>query len=88
VKANTTDAGSLPEAALGADAVAHAALMHDEGTEEAECTVVGAVLDVLWDTGRTSAYNSGLWVKRDTSEGVDLAEAASRAGDADGKVEA
>jgi hypothetical protein len=46
------------------------------------------LLDVLRDTGRTSAYNSGVWVTRDTPEGVDLAEAASRAGDADDKVEA
>jgi hypothetical protein len=59
VEGNTADAGSLREAARGADAVAQAALIPDEGAEEAECTVVGAVVDVLWDTGRTTAHNSG-----------------------------
>ena len=31
------------------------------GIEEAERTVVGAVLDALWGTGRTFVYNSGVW---------------------------
>lgn len=34
--------------------------------EEAERTVVGAVLDALRGTGRTFVYNSGVWVMGDT----------------------
>ncbi len=74
VRGDITDAGSLREAARGVEAVVHAALMHGEGVEEAERTVVGAVLDVLRGTGRTFVYNSGVWVMGDTPEGVDLAD--------------
>jgi hypothetical protein len=55
------DAGSLRESAREADAIVRVTLMHGEGTEEAERTVVGAVLDVLRGTGRTFVYNSGVW---------------------------
>ena len=58
--------------------------------------MVGAVLDVLRGTGRTFVHNSGFWVTGDTflavSDGPhrarEIAEAASRAGGADGRVEA
>ena len=56
-----TDTGSLREAAREADAVVRAALMHGGGVEEAERTVLGAVLDALWGTGRTFVYNGGVW---------------------------
>jgi hypothetical protein len=56
----------------------HAALVHGEGVEEAERTVVEAVLDVLRGTGRTLVYNSGVWVMRYTPEGVDLADEETR----------
>ena len=62
MKGDVTDAESLREAARGVEAVVHAALMHGEGAEEAERTVVGAVLDVSRGTGRTLAYNSGVRV--------------------------
>jgi nucleoside-diphosphate-sugar epimerase len=74
VRDDITDAGSVREATRGAEAVVHAALMHGDGAEEAERTVVGAVLDVLRGTGRTFVYNSGVWVMGDTPKGVDLAE--------------
>jgi nucleoside-diphosphate-sugar epimerase len=57
-----------------AEAIMRAALMHGEGAEEAERTVVGAVLEVLRGTGRTFVYNSWVWVMGDTPEGVDLAD--------------
>ncbi|MBA3471756.1 MAG: NAD(P)H-binding protein, partial [Rubrobacter sp.] len=78
VRGDITDAGSLREAARGVEAVVHAALMHGEGAEEAERSVVGAVLDVLRGTGRTFVYNSGVWVMGDTPEGVDLADEETR----------
>ena len=78
MRGDITDAGSLQEAARRAEAVVHAALMHGEGAEEAELTVVGAMLDVLWGTGRTFVYNSGVWVMGDTPEGVDLADEETR----------
>ncbi len=56
----------------------HAALIHGKGDEEAERTVVGAVLDVLRGTGRTFVYNSGVWVMGDTSEGMELADENTR----------
>ena len=55
------DAESLREAAREVDVVVRVTLMHGEGTEEAERSVVGAVLDVLRGTGRTFVYNSGVW---------------------------
>ena len=55
------DAESLREAAREVDVVVRVTFMHGEGTEEAERTVVGAVLDVLRGTGRTFVYNSGVW---------------------------
>ncbi len=62
MRGDITDAGSVQEAARGAEAVVHAALIHGEGAEEAERTVVGAVLDVLRGTIWTFVYNSGVWV--------------------------
>jgi dihydroflavonol-4-reductase len=41
VRGDITDAWSLREAIRGAEAVVHAALMHGEGAQEAERTVVG-----------------------------------------------
>lgn len=78
MRGDITDAGSLREAAREAIAVVYAALMHGEGVEEAERTVVGAVLAVLRDTGRTFVYNGGVWVMGDTPVGVDLADEGTR----------
>jgi nucleoside-diphosphate-sugar epimerase len=77
VRGAITDAWSLREAIRGAETVVHAALMHGEGAEEAEeaeRSVVVAVLDVLWGTRRTFVYNSGVWFMGDAPEGVDLAD--------------
>jgi nucleoside-diphosphate-sugar epimerase len=78
VRGDITDAGSVREIVRGAKAVVHAALIHGEGAEEAERTVVRAVLDVLRGTGWTFVYNSGVWVMGGTPEGMELADENTR----------